>query len=294
MINNIGCIVVTYNRKELLKQNLDALLNQSYNKFDILIIDNNSNDGTFSYIKNYLNLERISYINTNKNLGGAGGFQYGIKIALEKKYDYLWLMDDDSIPLKDSLLKLIDFAEKNPNYGFLCSRVIWKDGSLCKMNIPRTGLTTPLNTSDVDNKVPVLMGTFVSFFVSKKVIEKVGLPIKEFFIWADDLEFSRRITKNYPSYYIGNSVVLHKCASNNGADIVSDSYSRINRYFYAYRNETYLYKKEGVKGYFHLIGRFPYHILRVLFLSKDHKKDRLKQIIKGTFNGIVFNPKIEY
>lgn len=69
MINNIACIVVTYNRKELLKQNLDALLNQSYNKFDILIIDNNSNDGTFNYIKKYLNLERISYINTrNVNL----------------------------------------------------------------------------------------------------------------------------------------------------------------------------------------------------------------------------------
>ena len=213
---------------------------------------------------------------------------------MQRGYDYLWLMDDDSIPLKNSLLELIKFA-KEKNFGFLCSKVIWKDNTLCKMNIPRKGLTTLISNADVNkNGVPVLMGTFVSFFVSKKVIEKVGSPIKEFFIWSDDLEFSRRISKKYPSFYIGNSVILHKCKSNNGANIVSDSYNRISRYFYAYRNETYLYKKEGTRGYIHLIGRLPYHMLRVLFFAKSHKKNRLKQIVKGTFKGIMFNPQIEY
>lgn len=295
MVEKIACVVVTYNRKKLLRENLLALLKQTYSRFDILVIDNHSTDGTYTYIKDLLENERIIYINTGENLGGAGGFQYGIKIALEKNYDYLWLMDDDSIPLHNSLSKLVDFAKKNPKFGFLCSKVIWKDNTLCKMNIPRKGLTTLISNADINkNGVPVLMGTFVSFFVSKKVIEKVGLPIKEFFIWSDDLEFSRRISKKYPSFYIGSSVILHKCKSNNGANVVSDSYNRISRYFYAYRNETYLYKKEGMRGYIHLIGRLPYHMLRVLFFAKSHKKNRLKQIVKGTFKGIMFNPQVEY
>lgn len=295
MVEKIACVVVTYNRKKLLRENLLALLKQTYSRFDILVIDNHSTDGTYTYIKDLLENERIIYINTGKNLGGAGGFQYGIKIALEKNYDYLWLMDDDSIPLHDSLSKLVDFAKKNPKFGFLCSKVIWKDHSMCKMNIPRTGLTSLLSPNEYDiTTVPVIMGTFVSFFVSRRVIESVGLPIKEFFIWADDLEFSRRISKKHPCFYIGDSIVLHKCSSNVGANIVSDSYNRINRYFYAYRNETYLYKREGLKGYFHLVGRFPFHLMKVLVCAKNHKKERIGQLINGTIKGIKFNPKIEY
>ncbi|MCG4840937.1 hypothetical protein, partial [[Ruminococcus] torques] len=81
------------------------------------------------------------------------------------------------------------------------------------------GLTSLLSPNEYDvTTVPVIMGTFVSFFVSRRVIESVGLPIKEFFIWADDLEFSRRISKKHPCFYIGDSIVLHKCSSNVGAN----------------------------------------------------------------------------
>ncbi|MCG4650613.1 glycosyltransferase, partial [Bifidobacterium longum] len=75
MVEKIACVVVTYNRKKLLRENLLALLKQTYSRFDILVIDNHSTDGTYKYIKDLLENERIIYINTGKNLGGAGGFQ---------------------------------------------------------------------------------------------------------------------------------------------------------------------------------------------------------------------------
>lgn len=88
---------------------------------DILIIDNASTDGTYEYIKDLLNDARILYFNTGANLGGAGGFSYGIRLATEKGYSYCWIMDDDTIAEKDALSELIVASDKVENFSFLCS-----------------------------------------------------------------------------------------------------------------------------------------------------------------------------
>ena len=121
MKNKIAAIVVTYNRLNMLKENIDSLKKQTEQNFDILLIDNNSTDGTKKYIKE-LNDEKIIYINTGKNIGGAGGFYTGVKEAIKRGYEYAWLMDDDTIPYEDALEELSNKAIflKN-NFSFLCS-----------------------------------------------------------------------------------------------------------------------------------------------------------------------------
>ena len=59
-------IVVTYNRKQLLEENINALLNQTYQNHDIMVIDNASTDHTDEMLKNYQ--DKILYYNTGKNL----------------------------------------------------------------------------------------------------------------------------------------------------------------------------------------------------------------------------------
>ena len=104
----ILAVVVTYNRKELLCECLDALLHQECSFLDILIVDNASTDGTHEYIEKYLKDKRVIYENTGSNIGGAGGFNYGMKLGVKLGYDYIWLMDDDTIVKKDSLTKLLE------------------------------------------------------------------------------------------------------------------------------------------------------------------------------------------
>ena len=72
---------------------------------------------------------------------------------------------------------------------------------------------------------------------------------KEFFIWTDDWEYTRRISRKYKCYVVTDSEVIHKTKSNIGANIAIDSEDRIERYRYAYRNEMYLYKREGLKAH---------------------------------------------
>ena len=287
----VVAVVVTYNRKELLRECLLALKAQDFANLQILIVDNFSNDGTYDYINDLIDDKKVVYFNTGENLGGAGGFNYGMKKAVEIGCDYVWLMDDDCIVQNDTLNAFLDFAkQKNDDFGFLSSVVKWTDGSICKMNVQRNGIYKKV--SDFSNSQKIVLASFVSLFIKVEVVEEIGLPIKDFFIWGDDWEYTYRISKKHDSYLIANSVVLHKCKQNVGVDISEDAPERLNRYFYYYRNEGYFYRKNGFKLWY-LLKRL-LHVKRVLFSKSPDKKERLKIIKQGTKAAKTFNPRIEY
>lgn len=295
-MKNVIAVVVTYNRKELLKESIDALINQDY-KCKILIIDNASTDGTREYVDQYINDENIIYKNTGSNLGGAGGFNFGVKEACKIGCDFVWLMDDDCIVHKDSLSKLLEADKKlKGNYGFLSSKVLWKDGSICKMNIPKKTLTKKVTDWNIPLQ-KIIMATFVSFFISKDKIKEVGLPISDFFIWSDDLEFSRRLSKKYNCYLVNNSVVTHKSKNNIGSNISIDEDKNLWRYKYAYRNEYYLFHNDKFLWKFYYSLKIILHKLRInknKILSKEDKKKRIKLIDDSIKEGKKFKPEVEY
>lgn len=100
MKNNICAVVVTYNRIKLLKECIDSLRKQTIILDGIIVVNNNSNDGT----KEWLALQNdISAIH-QENLGGAGGFYNGIKSAYNKGYNWIWCMDDDCLPDRKSVV----------------------------------------------------------------------------------------------------------------------------------------------------------------------------------------------
>lgn len=292
MDKKVLAVVVTYNRKKLLKECISALLSQSYEQLQILIVDNASTDGTEEVVKQFAE-PQINYVNTGANLGGAGGFQFGIREGMKMGADYLWLMDDDSIPTTSALQNLMFSAKNLGNFGFLSSKVLWKDHSMCRMNIPKVSMYHKLRNFDGSPK-RIEMATFVSFLIPTKVVKQVGLPIKEFFIWSDDLEYSSRIAAKYPCYFVPASVIIHKCKSNNGSNIVSDSPERLGRYKYAYRNEVYLYRRAGLLGWLHILLKDTRDLVQVLTRSRSKKFVRANIIIGSALRGLIFHPKVEY
>ena len=133
----------------------------------------------------------------------------------------------------------------------------------------------------------------MSLLVPAAVVRRVGLPIGEFFIWADDLEFTRRVSRLYPCWVVTGSVTVHKCQTNNGGNISTDTAERIDRYRYAYRNEVYVYRREGLRGFARLLLRTPLHILRVLTKASDRRFLRIRVILGATLKGFAFHPRIE-
>ncbi|NRN79252.1 GalNAc(5)-diNAcBac-PP-undecaprenol beta-1,3-glucosyltransferase [Lactobacillus helveticus] len=293
MNNKVAAIVVTYNRKKLLKKNIRALLAQTYKNFlDILVIDNASTDFTKEAIQQYINNKDIIYINTGKNLGGAGGFNFGMRKAAELNYKFMWIMDDDTIPTPTALEELIKEDKKlNGNYGFLSSKVLWKDNSVCKMNIQKRTKWRRIHNFETTQNIQY--ASFVSFFIPTKVVKKMGLPYKEFFIWSDDWEYSRRISKKYTCRYVPDSIVKHWCNSNVGADIVDAPANRINRFSYLFRNDVVLYRLDGLEGSFYLNLRTIKYIIKIL-LKGNNKKQKLHIMFSALKKGKNFYPVIEY
>ena len=285
-------VVVTYNRKEMLKECIEELIKNK--NLDILIVDNASTDGTYDEIKSYLS-DKVDYINTGSNLGGAGGFNFGIRQILDKNYDYCWVMDDDTIVKKDSLNAMIEAADRvKDKFSFMSSVALWTDNNLCLMNIQGVSSNAIQNYKSLTNSLlKIDYASFVSCFINIKYIKKVGLPIKEFFIYGDDMEYTMRLNTVAPGYLNPNSIVIHKMKENIGINIIDVEASRIDRFTYNYRNLSYIYRNYNPKEYKLFKLKYYYMVIKILFKSKDNKFKRIKAIYKGMNQGKKFNPTIE-
>ena len=306
-MKKVIAVVVTYNRLDLLKEGVQALLAQTA-PCDILIVDNASTDETPVWAESFSKTHpNVHYENTGANLGGAGGFNYGMRRGVEMGYDYVWIMDDDAIAAPDALEELLNSSlqlekkDADCPYGFLSSVVYWTDGALCAMNRPRTK-THYLLLEDVEEAlakeelIPIETATFVSLLIPSKTILKIGLPIKEFFIWSDDVEYTVRITirNQMPSFIVPKSKIIHKTKNNAGSDIVMDDAERIDRYRYAIRNGNYAYRHYSFRQYCVYLYNLAAKWLLVWLRSKDHKLKRSWVIVSSFFKGLFFHPKVEY
>ena len=296
-MKKVTAVVVTYNRLEMLKKTIESLLKQSH-FCDIIVINNSSTDNTEEWLKEYTkNSTSVSFYNTGKNLGGAGGFNFGMKKAVENGCEYVWIMDDDCQPHYDALEKLMDADNiLGEDYGYLSSVVLWTDGTECKMNRQKIKKSYYEYSHFLsDGLIQVEQSTFVSLLFPVRTLKKVGLPITDFFIWGDDIEFTRRITvrNSMPSFMVTKSKVTHAMKTNSGSSIATDDAERIDRYKYAFRNEGYLYRKEGLRGICYYIAKCGLNFLRILTKAKNTRLKRCSVLISSMIKGFFFNPGVE-
>lgn len=257
-VMKIATIVVTYNRKQLLQECLQAIMNQTVLPDKIFVINNASTDGTEKLFDKNARFfsERIQLLNMEENLGGAGGFYEGIKYVsqgIKEKYDWIWIMDDDTIPNSEALEEMVksisEFQRLNVGkISYLASSVYGPKNE--PMNVP--GLyTKPTSNGYSDwymtleqSLIRISTATFVSILINIKAIDKVGYPLKEYFLWGDDMEYTNRLTSYYGNAYLcGKSKVLHK---RNNAKAISieheDNKNRIDLFGFYYRNILTNYK----------------------------------------------------
>lgn len=288
-------IVVTYNKKEALKDSLDAIFKSIGNSDKVIVINNNSIDGTDEYLESIKD-DRIIYRNLNENIGGAGGFSLGLKIAYEETdSDYFWIMDDDAIASEDALKQLLIAADKlNNHFGFLSSNVSYENGD--GTNCPKT----IEGSWNIDMKryglIRIIDGTFVSLFLKRDTVKKVGLPISEMFIWGDDVEYTTRINNwvSSGSYFVMDSNITHM-SKHVGTNIYSCPKDLLGRYKYAFRNSIYTdIHNRSVKSAVKAVLRNTFTSILVLVKSKNYNFKRFYTVLSGTFSGLLFSPKIKY
>ena len=300
MMCRIAAIVVTYNRRDKLLRCIEAIMKQTAEvRPDIFVVDNGSSDGTeeaVGFMRDRLSPEdagRILYSNLRHNSGGAGGFCYGLRKAAEAGYDFVWLMDDDCIPSDTALEELLKYeAGHHGEYGFLSSRVLWTDGSVHRMNRQKSTITRTV-CDGCGGPTPVELASFVSLLIPASIVEEIGLPFRQFFMWTDDWEYTRRISGKYPCLMIPDSIVVHDTDKNAGADISTAKLSELDRFRRLYRNDVYLYRREGLKGFCYEALRLPLHLVKIALSRDTHsvKNKKAEALVKGTLEGMRFFPE---
>jgi GT2 family glycosyltransferase len=237
----VAAVVVTYNRRALLAECLAALHAQTRPPERILVVDNASTDGTAAWLREAHPEVDLLALATNE--GGAGGFHEGMRRAHAEGADWLWLMDDDTIPRPDALAELLAaparLGDAMPAPALLASRVEWADGRLHPMNVPGFERTFPdrLLAGAERGVMPLRTATFVSLLVHRSAVDRHGLPLKHFFIWSDDIEFSARVMRDgtTPGVLVPTSVVLHKTGQPYTAISTSGE-----RFYFHVRNTLYM------------------------------------------------------
>lgn len=198
---SICAVVVTYNRKEKLLACLTALKAQTEALSHIVVINNASTDGTIDFLQEHgwINNDFFTLITLVNNQGGAGGFYEGIRYAELQKFNYIWLMDDDGEPSTNCLEKLLPYANERSYIGPLVLDIANPKLLTFTLRLPKSK-TVLTNLKDITSGqfqqiIPNIVMPFNGILFSRKLVEKIGLPRKEFFILGDDMEYTWRAQK---------------------------------------------------------------------------------------------------
>jgi rhamnopyranosyl-N-acetylglucosaminyl-diphospho-decaprenol beta-1,3/1,4-galactofuranosyltransferase len=190
----ISAVVVTYNRLDLLQRLLKVLADVP-GLAEVLVIDNASTDGTGEWLAS-LDGERVHPRTLERNSGGAGGFHDGLDWAVERGADLVWLMDDDGLPEQDCLERLLARRADLDFWGPVVVDEADPERLVFPIRLPGgtrvVHAMTDVRRAADDGLIHGIVIPFNGVLVTRELVEKIGLPRAEFFIWGDDHEYRLR------------------------------------------------------------------------------------------------------
>lgn len=210
---SLVAVVVTFNRLEKLKVTIERLLSSPETDLQaVMVVDNCSTDGTDMWLAAQTN-PRLFVHRPNKNTGGSGGFEIGMRMAVERwDPDWIVIMDDDGRPATDAIATF--HARREPGYDAYATAVYYPAGGICDMNRPsvnpfwhpraflqtlmgggRAGFHLVDDDYARDEGLDLDATSFVGLFLSRKAIERAGFPDGRLFIYGDDVVYTLKMRK---------------------------------------------------------------------------------------------------
>lgn len=299
MIDAIHALVITYNRRELLLQNLQALAAQTYPLASITVIDNGSTDGTADAIRALQN-PLIDHVRLDPNIGAARGFHYGIEhVFAKRKAPWAWIMDDDVIPSPTSLAELVAAYQRNfkqpEEIGFLVAQSVDAQGRA--NNVPtidtrarHLGECAGWGQYLDQGMVSIRTSALSAILMPRATYQTFGNLNPEFVVWGEDTDYTFRITEGRPGLLVGQSKIVHLRSQPGDISIfLEEDQRRVPNFYYLYRNSLYVRRRYvGMHAYVNGIVR---GLVEVTKLAASGKWKKAQIALRGTAAGIVFNPK---
>lgn len=248
-------VLVNWNGRDDTIECLYSLESLKYSNFSIIIVDNGSTDDSIKEIKKRFN--GITLLENKKNEGFAAGNNRGIKYALEREADYVWLLNNDTVVDENALTALLNRVQNNPEIGMCGSKLIYYN----KRNVfqllaggrynkwlgitQNIGQNKPIHYSfdrkNVERQLQFIAGA--SLLVSRPFIEEIGLLCEDYFLYFEEIDWSKRAEGKFNLGFAAESIVYHKeGASTGGHQLRQDEKSKTADYYQLKNRLKFSYK----------------------------------------------------
>ncbi len=252
-------IIPAYNSERFIERTIKSVLNQTFTDFELIIVDDGSNDNTDRLIKKaQLKDTRIKVISTPNSGGPTIPTNIGINVA---KGEYVAFLDHDDEWREDKLQKIYDVVKKNPDIGFFASNVDQHHDKTKKK-------TTGVLKLEKDN-LPVekvLAGSYFNTFsmlvIKKSVLDRVGTLDTGLLVFADYDLVARMVANNVLYKFLNDSLVTYHIHDNNTSSLERTAHRRaqdlesiITKY-----QKTFLKYPKSLSAVYHAIARLHLHL----------------------------------
>lgn len=282
---SIAAVVVAYNRASMLRDTLDALAAQTRPLDDVVVIDNASTDGSADIADSHGVVTDL--VRMPENLGGAGGFAAGISRAIARGADFVWLMDDDTVPSPTALEELLRARDAYPGQpALLACRADWIDGREHPMNTPRERFLIDPALRERAARVgakQIRTSSFVAVLIDARAIREEGLPVADYFLWNDDFEYTARLLRHRVGLYVDAARVEHRTrAFANSTDVDPGP-----RFFNEVRNKVWAFSRSRALGPLDTTVFGGATLLRWvrMIVGSESRSDRLRDLRDGLVQG---------
>lgn len=301
---SVAVIVLNWNSYKDTFDCLKSLQKLNYKNFQVFLVDNKSKDGSYEKLKdsiygNEFNIN-INLLQTEKNLGFAGGNNKGIKKAFELGFDYVWMLNNDTEVDANSLSSLIDVIDSSVEIGIVGSKIyyfgtdlIWFAGG--KVNhllglVKHRGIKQK-DVGQYNSLKEVDYITGCSLLFRTNLIDDIGYMEEDYFLYYEETDWNLKASNsNWRIFYVPDSIVHHKVSSSSGGE---KNLNPIVDYYYI-RNSIVLIKRSHSKLYYYMYSivvlfKILRKYIRIILRNENNKLIRFKHINKGFIDGFSEN-----
>lgn len=202
---SVAAVVLACSHPDTLQALVAALRGQTRRPDEIIVV----NQGTRPELAAWLAGQPDLTVITQENRGSAGGFSRGIEESLRRGHGWTWIFDDDGIPERGALEALAASpAFTAPDTAFLASRIVDREGRTY-MSPTAADANRWYATVLEDGCVEATAACFLGVMVRSSAVRRAGLPIAEFFLYEDDVEFTTRLARHGRGWCAIRSVIVH-------------------------------------------------------------------------------------
>lgn len=232
-------VIPNLNGERFLKDCLDSLFDQSFRDFDVVLVDNNSSDGSIELVKSLY--PEVEVIRNKANLGFARAVNQGIAKA---SGNYIVLLNNDTVLEREWLASLVEAADASGDeFMFFASKILrMEDERIIEStgdSLGFTGMPYPLNYEEIDDgrfekPFPVFSACAAGALYKRKLFDEIGLFDEDFFAYHEDTDLCFRAQlRGFKGLFVPKARMYHR---------VGGTSSRIGDFerYYGTRNFAFL------------------------------------------------------